>query len=360
MIDKIACLREKLGQQNIDALLITRQTNIRYLTGYSGEDAYLLLFAQQEAAFITDFRNLDQAEQEAKDKELCFARLSISEPLEKIVSDYCLRYNCRNLAIEKDHISYALYEKLVQSLPKISLLPLDDMVGGLREIKNQEELSYLLKAGAIADAAFERLLHDIVPGIRERQLAANLEYYMLCLDAEAPAFATIVASGANGSQCHACPTDKEVQKGDFITIDFGAKYKGYCSDCTRTLILGQPSPRQKEIYEIVLSVKNTVQPMVKAGAFGKIIHLEAARLLQVAGLGQYFGHGLGHGIGLDVHEQPRLSQNSHSILKVGNAVTVEPGVYIRNWGGIRIEDSLIIGETENMLLSKLSTELICL
>ncbi|MGI5892293.1 MAG: M24 family metallopeptidase [Bacillota bacterium] len=360
MNNKISLLCQRLQEENIDALLITRGTNIRYLTGYTGDEAYLLVPTHHKAAFITDFRNLEQAEKETDGLPLDFIRRSTDYPLTKIVKDYCLRYSCDNLAIEKDYITYGLYEKLSAELGKIKILPCEDFIGLSRMIKTEQEIEYLKQAAAIADAAFEKLLSDIVPGITEKRLAANLEYYMLCLGAQSPAFDTIVASGLNGSQCHARPTEKILIPGEFIIIDFGANYQGYCSDCTRTLMMGKPSYRQKNVYETVHQVKNNMQEMARPGSVCKLLHLEAVKQLEKAGYAQYFGHGLGHGIGLDMHEAPYLNQSSRSLLKTNNAVTIEPGVYIPNWGGVRIEDSLIIGKEENLILSKLPTELICL
>ncbi|MGI6361984.1 MAG: M24 family metallopeptidase [Bacillota bacterium] len=360
MIRRLHALFNKLKQQNIPALLISRGTNIRYLTNYSGDEAYLLVLARGEALFITDFRNLEQAEKESHGLPLKFARCRVQTPPEQLVRDYCMRFGCEAVAVEKNFITYHNYQKLVEKLADIPVIPTDDLICDLRQIKDENEIKALQQAASFADQAFEQLLAKIAVGMTEREVAAELEYRMVQLGAEEPSFKTIVASGKNGSQCHARPSEKKLAPGDFVTIDFGAKYQGYCSDCTRTIVLGSATERQKEIYRLVLDTKNTVQKQARAGSFCKILHLEAERLLKEAGYGPYFGHGLGHGIGLDVHEEPSLNQNSHAILKAGHAITIEPGIYLPNWGGVRIEDSLVIDSKNATILSKLPTELICI
>ena len=223
-------------------------------------------------------------------------------------------------------------------------MELGEEVNLLRCIKTEEELEKVAKAEAIGDQAFQKILGDIKPGVTELTIAAKLDYYMRELGAEGNSFDTIVASGLHSAMPHAVPTAKKLEKGDFITMDFGCRYDGYCSDMTRTVVLGEASSKQKEIYGIVLKAQMAALEQICAGKTVSEVDQVARGLIAEAGYGEYFGHGLGHSVGLFIHEEPRLSPKCHSVLQKNMTMTVEPGIYIPEFGGVRIEDLVVITE----------------
>jgi len=221
-------------------------------------------------------------------------------------------------------------------------VPLKGDVDALRQIKSEEELEYLEKAEAIGDLAFEKILTILKPGMTELEVAAELEYQMKKAGAENFSFSTIVASGLNSSMPHAIPGEKKLEEGDFVTMDFGCTYKGYCSDMTRTVVLGKASEKQKEIYNTVLKAQLAALDAIKAGVTGKSVDKVARDIITEAGYGECFGHGLGHSVGLFIHEEPRLSPAGETVLEENMIETVEPGIYVPGFGGVRIEDMVAV------------------
>jgi len=249
----------------------------------------------------------------------------------------CVRY-------EDDEVTVRSFERLKKDIPGVEFLPLDGAPEKARRIKDEKELKCIGEACDISCRAFEKLLPQIKPGMTEKQLQLILDYTMLELGGDSLAFNTIVASGVNGSLPHAIPSDKKLEKGEMITMDFGAKKGGYCADMTRTVALGQPSTEMKKIYDTVLLAQETCEAMLAPGKICVDIDTEARRIIDGAGYAGRFGHGLGHSVGIDIHEEPRLSQLCHDILEPGTTITVEPGIYVPGLGGVRIENTCVITE----------------
>ena len=227
-------------------------------------------------------------------------------------------------------------------------------------VKEKNEIASIKKAVSISDLAFERVLNLVAPGIRERELAAELEYQMMMLGAEKPAFETIVASGYRSALPHGAASAKKVKKGEFITFDFGATVDGYVSDMTRTIVVGNPTSKQKKIYQIVLRAQKAAIRKVKAGVSGKAVDAAARSIIERAGYGKNFGHGTGHGIGFFVHVGPRLSTASEDKLKINNVITIEPGIYLSGWGGVRIEDDVVVTRNSGKVLNRAPKNLLVL
>ena len=303
---------ELLKKKNLDAILISDGYNMRYLSGFGGATGYLYISADQKV-LMTDSRYTTQAKQEAP--KFAVVEVSTEKGYRELITE-CIR---------KDQAKTIGFEDL-------------------RCIKTEEELEKVAKAEAIGDQAFQKILGDIKPGVTELTIAAKLDYYMRELGAEGNSFDTIVASGLHSAMPHAVPTAKKLEKGDFITMDFGCRYDGYCSDMTRTVVLGEASSKQKEIYGIVLKAQMAALEQICAGKTGSEVDQVARGLIAEAGYGEYFGHGLGHSVGLFIHEEPRLSPKCHSVLQKNMTMTVEPGIYIPEFGGVRIEDLVVITE----------------
>lgn len=343
------------------AFFITDASNIRYLTGYQGDDAFLLLQDEGSAFLITDGRYLEQAQKDCGKDGICVIEHSPAKnPLSKVVAGLLKRFDISSLAFEKEHISFALFDTLANELGPVKLVPASDLIAKFRLVKDPDELAKLKTATAIADRAFTETLKSIRPGVSEKQLEAKLVYNLLYYGAEKISFPSIIASGPNGSLPHALPSERKLQKGDLVTFDFGAVYQGYHSDTTRTVVLGKPTAKQKEIYELVGKTQADTAAILKPGLSGQDAHMHAAAIIREGGYEGYFNHGLGHGTGLDIHERPTLNPRSKDILTAGNTVTCEPGVYLPGWGGVRIEDTLIITSCGAEALGTISKELLIL
>jgi Xaa-Pro aminopeptidase len=264
------------------------------------------------------------------------------------------RFNVKNrrYGIDPNSLTISGRENLQKSIPDSILVPAGEMFSEMGWIKDKEEIISIQKAAEISDLAFERVLNMVTPGVREKELAAELEYQMAMLGSERPAFDTIIASGYRSALPHGMASEKKIKKGEFITFDFGATYKGYVSDITRTVVVGKASPRQKKIYNLVLKAQKAAIGKVKAGVEGSKVDAAARNIIKKAGFGKNFGHGTGHGIGIFVHTGPALSTISKYKLKVNNVITVEPGIYISGWGGVRIEDDVVVTKTGCRILNK--------
>jgi len=353
---RISALRKKLQAENLDGIVITHLDHIRYLTGFTGT-AGLLVMSPKSADFFTDFRYADQAR-----KQVAGARVIIvkKDPLVALKDFPQLNVKNRKYAFSSEYLTVAQKVKLQQALPDSLFIPADSTLAELGWVKDSNEIASIKKAVEISDAAFERILSVIKPGVRERELAAELEYQMAKLGSEKPAFETIVASGYRSAMPHGIASLKKVKKGEFITFDFGATVSGYVSDVTRTIILGKPSQKQKKIYNVVLKAQKAGIKKVKAGVMAKVIDQASRKVIEKAGFGKNFGHGTGHGIGYYVHLGPRVSSLSEDKLMVNNVITIEPGIYITGWGGVRIEDDVVVGKTGGKVLNKAPKNLLVL
>lgn len=353
-MNKLERLRASMEKVNVDGLLITSTYNRRFMTNFTGS-AGVVLISQKEAKFITDFRYIEQAGKQAVDFEIVQHRGTIIEEVGKQAKGM----NISKLGFEQDHMTFATYKAYEKAIDG-QLMPLSGVIENLRLIKTSSEIKILKEAAAIADAAFTHILDFIRPGITELDVSNELEFFMRKQGATSSSFDIIVASGVRSALPHGVATDKIIEKGDFITLDYGAYYNGYVSDITRTLAVGKPSEELINIYDIVLEAQLRGMAGIKPGMTGKEADALTRNLIEEKGFGQYFGHSTGHGIGLEVHEGPALSLRSDIILEPGMAVTVEPGIYLPGIGGVRIEDDTIVTLDSNEALTHSSKELIIL
>ncbi|MCL6432211.1 MAG: aminopeptidase P family protein, partial [Anaerolineae bacterium] len=329
----MAPLRERLAAEGADAFLVKHAANVRYLSGFTaGEDASLLI-TPDSAFILTDFRYYEQAEQQAPDWEL----FRLTSTLPAGFAELVRQIGVRRVAFESASITYALYEELARA-EDVELLPVKGWVEDLRTVKTPREIACIRRAVEIADGALAALPSLIRPGMTERELAWELEVYIRTHGADDIAFPIIVAGGPNSAMPHAVPSDRPLVPGEPIVLDLGAKVEGYCSDATRTVCLGQPDDHFREVYAIVLAAQEAAKRGIHAGLLGKEADAFARQVIADARFGEAFGHGLGHGVGLEVHERPSAGQRSEDRLQPGSVITVEPGIYLPGWGGVRIED----------------------
>lgn len=329
--------RAQLVQIEADAVLVVNPQNRRYLSGFTGS-AGALLISKTMAVLVTDFRYWEQAAIEAPEFTINQQTGDFWKSLAELIRDAAFK----SVAFEGAFLSFADYQKLSKLLGDINLVPLTDEIDRCRWIKDEAELSLIAEAVKITDLAWEKTLTMIKPGITEAMVALEFDYQLRLNGAEGTAFPTIVASGARTALPHAAATDKKLQAGELLLLDGGALYRGYHGDMTRTVVLGGADEKQKQLYKLVLEAQQRALVGLHAGLTGKEGDQLARGFLVEAGYGDYFGHGLGHSVGLEIHERPRLSLSEPAIIPAGAAITVEPGVYLPGWGGVRIEDLVII------------------
>lgn len=351
---KLQKLRKILQEQNIDGVLITNEYNRRYMTGFTGT-AGVAIVSQNDAVFITDFRYTEQATAQIKDYRIVQHEVTLLEEIATQVKAMGIKL----LGFEKDSVSYGTYE-LYKNVIQADLVPVSGLIEKIRLIKTEQEINIIKVACEIADHAFTHILDYIKPGKTELDVSNELEFFMRQQGATQSSFDTIVASGLRSALPHGVATNKVIEKGDFVTLDFGALYNGYISDITRTVAVGEPSEKLVEMYNTVLASQLLALEKVGPGLTGIQADAIARDYLTEKGYGEAFGHSLGHGIGLEVHEGPGLSKRSNTVLEQGMAVTIEPGVYVPGVGGVRIEDDILITESGNELLTHSTKELIIL
>lgn len=351
---KLQKLRQTLQEQNIDGILITNDYNRRYMTGFTGT-AGVAIVSQQDAVFITDFRYTEQAAAQITDFTIVQHEATLLEEIATQVK----AMGIKSLGFEKDTVSFGTYE-LYKSVIPADLVPVSGLIEKIRLIKTEQEINIIKVACEIADHAFTHILDFIKPGKTELEVSNELEFFMRQQGATQSSFDTIVASGLRSALPHGVATNKVIEKGDFVTLDFGALYNGYISDITRTVAVGEPSEKLVEMYNTVLASQLLALEKVGPGLTGIQADAIARDYLTEKGYGEAFGHSLGHGIGLEVHEGPGLSKRSATVLEPGMAVTIEPGVYVPGVGGVRIEDDILITESGNELLTHSTKELIIL
>jgi len=347
MPERLKRLQEELKKRSLEAILITHPANRFYISGFSGSNGVLLISAA-EAFLFTDFRYLEQAEKQSPHFEICSWQGKLSDALRPYIG----AAGWKTLGFEEEHLSYSLHRELKEGLP-LELLPLKGLVEELRAVKSEAEVEILRRGAAIMDRAFDFLLNLIKPGMTEREVALELEFFIRRQGSGGTLFSYIVASGERGSLPHAIASDKPLRSGELVTIDFTGTFDSYATDMTRTIALGEPGARAREIYETVRLAQQEAREKIRPGMTGIEADALARELIKEAGFGEYFGHGLGHGLGLEVHEQPVLSPRSESTLAPGMVVTIEPGIYIPGWGGVRIEDMVLItsGGAESLTAS---------
>jgi Xaa-Pro aminopeptidase len=354
-------LAKDLREREIDVLLVATPVNVRYLTGFTGTNGVALIYAEEAAThrFLTDFRYTTQSAAQVPD---AFAREIVAgDMFEGLVETLTAsRGEKGRLGFDDASLTVKQHARLSELLGEgWELVPCAGAVEGLRAVKDDGEIDRIRAASQLADEALRETLEAGVVGRSERDLAIELELRMRRLGAEGASFPSIVAAGAYGALPHAEPRAREIRKDALLTIDWGALHEGYCSDCTRTYATGEGiSERAREVYALVLEAQERALVAVGAGPNGKEVDAVARDLIEAAGEGDHFGHGLGHGVGLEVHEGPRLSRlASEDPLLVGNVVTVEPGVYLPGRLGVRIEDLVVVTADGQDVLTRLSKEL---
>jgi Xaa-Pro aminopeptidase len=341
MSHRLEKLRHKLVEAELDSIFISQPESRRYLSGFTGSNGHLLI-SQESAILATDFVHLEQAGGEATGFQVVSQR---NEPAEWLPQ------------LEAGHLPYAHYHRLSEKISKMSrnslqLISAEALVGELRAVKEEAELELIAEAVKLADAAFEHILALIRPGMREKEVAWELEKFLREAGSEPVPFQVIVASGPNAALPHATASDRPLAAGEPVVIDIGARLGGYSSDLSRTLCLGQADRTFTRIYDVVLGAQLTALATIEAGLSGDQADQLARTVIEQAGYGDAFGHGLGHGVGLAVHEEPRLGPDSAGLLAEGMVFTIEPGIYLKGWGGVRLEDVVVMEGGRSRVLTK--------
>jgi Xaa-Pro aminopeptidase len=348
---RIQKLRQGLGEREIDGIFISQPENRRYLSGFDGSAGFLVI-TSQDTILATDFRYVAQAKSQAPEYEIFPITNDIGDWFPRLVAELGIK----RLGFEIGHLTFALHRQLSDILNKgksqLRLAPVDGMVESLRAIKEPEEIELITKAAEITDAAMEYIRDKIRPGVTEKEIAWEIERFMREKDSEPLPFDVIVGSGPNSAFPHAQPSARAIQKAEPIVIDIGAKVGGYGSDLSRTICLGTPDDTFNKIYDTVLGAQLGAMAIIKPGMSGGEADQLARVIIGEGGYGEAFGHGLGHGVGLAPHELPRLGPNSLEKLVDGMVFTIEPGIYVEGWGGVRIEDLVVMEKGKVREISK--------
>jgi len=352
---RIERLRTVLQEQGLKALLITNETNRLYMTGFTGSSG-MVLISENQAYLLTDFRYMTQAPAQAVHYEVVE---HAPNPLET-VKDLLVKLGITKVGFEQNDMTFGAYQSAAKALSGIQLEPTDGLVEKLRVIKDDAEIAVLQEAADLADRTFTHILNFLKPGAKEADIALEIEMFVRKNGAASTSFETIVASGERSALPHGKASDRLLQANEFVTLDYGAYYKRYCSDITRTVVVGKPTEKHKEIYQIVLEAQMAALDKIRPGMTGREADAIARDIIQRHGYGDYFGHGTGHGLGMEVHEAPRLSKNGDTVLTPGMIVTVEPGIYLPGFGGVRIEDDIVVTESGIKILTHSSKDLIAL
>jgi Xaa-Pro aminopeptidase len=352
---RIAALLDGLTATHIDALLISSLANVRYLTGFSGSSA-LLLVSQRDVLLITDFRYQTQAADEAGG----VARIII-EPQSLwtgLWQQLAQLTSVQVIGFESAHVLHRDFQRLMEAGARWQWRPTLDLVEALRERKDPDEVRLIERAAAVAIRALERTLAEVRSGMTELQVAGTLEHALRDEGSEGFPFPSIVATGARSALPHARASSAKIRDGDLLLLDFGAEVEGYCADITRTVVVGRATDDQREVYDVVRQANEQAARDIRAGMTGRDADAIARGYIERRGFGELFGHGLGHGVGLEVHEAPRLARSAEGALAEGAVVTIEPGVYRPGWGGVRIEDDVVLDATGPRVLTKFTRELL--
>jgi Xaa-Pro aminopeptidase len=350
---RIELLRERMAGANVDAFFTLAAPNMRYLTGFTGEEGYLLAL-HDGMHLVVDGRFMTQAQEECPWADVTLYTGHFS----RLIANLLVASHAHWLGFEKERVSFAQAEQMRAAFPSVTMVPTESVVEGMRIVKDAGELGIMRAAGRVADKAFNAMIGQLKAGMTENDVAALLEYEMRKAGAQGTSFSTIVGSGARGALPHGIASGKVIESGDVIVIDFGVNYEGYMSDCTRTVALGEQPADVLDVYAKLRGAQQLGLDCIKAGVSSRSVDTAVRGKLDESGLAQYFTHGLGHGVGLEIHEAPRLSQGTDTVLEPGQVVTCEPGVYLPGRYGMRIEDSVIVTATGFESLTELPKELV--
>lgn len=354
-MERVERLRKLLDENSLEAILIASPYNRRYISGFTGTSGYVVV-TTKESYFLTDFRYREQAAKQVKGYQVIEHG---SSPIDEI-RGLLEKAGIRTLGFEQEHVSYGEYVQWGKTLGSIELKPAAGLVEKLRIIKDASELQVMQEAADLADRTFKHIIGVLSTGMKETDVALEMEVFMRSHGATSSSFDTIVASGERSALPHGVASDRIIGTDEFVKLDFGAYYNGYCSDLTRTVVIGKPSAKHKEIYDIVLEAQLHALANIRPGMTGLEADALCRDIITKYGYGDNFGHGTGHGLGMEIHEAPRLSKLSDTILTPGMTVTVEPGIYVPGFGGVRIEDDIVITESGIKILTSSPKELICL
>lgn len=337
--NRIKSMLDIIAKKELDGAIITSRDNTMYFSSFSGTDS-IIIFTREKAYFATDFRYIETA---SSLSSYGYEVVLIEEGLKSITTLLSKLFVEKNIRIGYENtVSYGYFDSLKKGLNECVYADITEDLLTIRSIKDKTEISLMDKAASIADMAFSHILKFVKIGVTEIEIAAELEYVMKKNGASFPAFDTIAISGKKTSMPHGVPDSKKLMNHDAVTLDFGANYKGYCSDMTRTFFMGTPSFELERIYKIVFKAQKEAQDYIKENVTGFNADKVARDIIESEGYGKFFGHSTGHGVGLLIHEEPRLSVKSKAVLKCNMAVTVEPGIYIPDLGGVRIENTVIV------------------
>ena len=354
--DRLAARLPELG---VEALLVTRLPNVRYLTGFTGSNGQVLVTAGDGTVFLTDGRYTEQSRREVPDlRRDSYSGGSGGPDLAQACAQAARDAGVGRVGFESGGVTYRLYQQLASALDGGELVPVADEVEYQRWAKDEDEIELIERAQAITDESFERILAKLTEGVTEKDLALELEFTMRQNGAEALSFDSIVAFGESAAEPHHHPADRPLRMGDVVKLDFGALFEGYHSDMTRTVALGEPSAELREIHAVVARAHRAGIDAVRAGVPGGTPDSAAREIVREAGYGDGFGHSLGHGVGLEIHEGPTLRANSLDVLPAGTVVTVEPGVYVPGLGGVRIEDMVEVTDEGCRIIGTSTRELV--
>jgi len=350
--ERFKSVQKILSSSRLDGILFSSPENIRYLCGFTGSDGVLVL-TQKEAFFLTDSRYWTQADEEVKGSQIIHYKKKI-EGIASLISDLKLR----RIGFESTSLTFSLHQSLLKKLAKeTDLIPLEEEIKNLRAVKDAQELVLIRRAIEIASNAFLHITDRLKEGALEKEIAQEMEFFMKRKEAEDIGFDIIIASGKRSALPHGRASGKKIEKGDFVLIDFGSGFQGYHSDQTRTLVCGKPSPEQEKVYQVVKEAHDKAIELIRPGIPIHEVDEAARSYIRECGYGEYFGHGLGHGIGLSVHEDPAIHTENKGLVQEGMVFTVEPGIYIPDWGGVRTEDMILVTPQGAEVLTYLPTGL---
>lgn len=348
-VEKVLAL---LSKMELDACLLKGMDNIFYLTGFRGSEGTLLV-TRGDVFLMTDFRYITYAQEVTHGIKIVELR-----DKKNILGEICNQYGIRKIGFDSLHTPFFAYKKWLEAVESVEFVPLDNTIEEIRKNKEPEEIDRIIEAIEIATKAFTEVFGGIHPGQTEKEVANNLDYAMRQLGAEGPSFQTIVASGPRTALPHAEPTDKRIREGEMVIIDFGAQVNGYCSDETCTLSIGEVNGKMHDIYTIVNNAKQLALDKIKVGKPIKEVDMMVRGYIEEAGYGDFFRHGTGHGVGIAVHEAPAINSTGEGLLEEGMVITIEPGIYIPNLGGVRLEDMVLITADAPRVLTSIRKDML--